>query len=42
MKLQRYNKINDIIKRNVGTQMSVATEVLLKNTTSTAGLNYGK
>jgi len=41
MNLQRYNKINGIIKRNFGTQMPTATKLCLHRITSSATLCYG-
>jgi hypothetical protein len=40
--LQRYSKINDIIKRNFGTQMPTDIKLHLHNIISRATLNYGK
>jgi hypothetical protein len=39
--LQTYNKINGIIKRNVGKQMSNETKLWLHNITVKAGLKHG-
>jgi hypothetical protein len=40
-KLQAYNKINGIIKRNVGKQMSNETKLRIYNITTKAVLKYG-
>jgi hypothetical protein len=40
-KLQRYNKINGIIKRHFGKQMTTDTTLRLHNITSKASLCYG-
>jgi hypothetical protein len=41
MLVQGYNKINGVIKRNFGIQMSVDTKLHLHNIPSKATLNYG-
>jgi hypothetical protein len=41
IKLQTYNKLNDIIKRNFGKQITTETKLKLLNITSKPALKYG-
>jgi hypothetical protein len=41
IKLQRYNKMNGIIKRNFGKYMTIDTKLRIHNITSKASLCYG-
>jgi hypothetical protein len=41
IKLQTYNKLNGIIKRNFGKQMTTETKLKLHNITSKPALKYG-